>query len=283
MAPPEHNHLSPWVGRLMAVQAGVMVLLLTVFTAPQFRTALEFDPATALSRPWTIVTHLFVHPGPLSLALTLLVLWLFGPGVERRLGGRRFLWLCLSCGVGAALFGAGLHGFTELPPLQGAGGAVLGVALVFALLWPDSEVAVFPFPVPLSAATVLAIVVVLDLLAAFRFADSGVAHLAHLGGLVTGYAWFRFRRLGPQPATAANRGTLRPVMATQLPYRLEERAKVAPPPPPPTRLETARATADFERAEMDRVLDKIGSSGIASLTPAEKRFLEDMAERKKGA
>ncbi len=279
MSAPEHTHISPTVGRLMAVQAGVLVLLMTVFTAPGFRVALQFDPAAPLEHPWSIVTHLFIHQGPLHLATTLAALWLFGPAVERRLGAQRFLLLYLSCGVGAALFGAGLHGLIPLPPLQGAGGAVLGVALVYAMLWPDSEIAVAPLPVPLSATTVLALVVLLDLLAAFRFAETGVAHLAHLGGLVCGYAWFRFRRLGPLHPTTSARGNLRPVMAAQLPYRLEERAAVVP--PPPARQESVRVSGDFERVEMDRVLDKISSTGLASLTPAEKRFLQDVAERKK--
>lgn len=283
MSHPENQYLSPWVGRLMAVHTGVLVLLLTVFTAPAISSALQFDPATALARPWTIFTHLFVHRGPLHLATSLLVLWVFAPTVERRLGGRRFLLLYLSCGLGAAFLGAGLHGMSPLPPLSGAGGAALGIALVYALTWPDSEMAAFPSPVPLSPATVVGVLVALDLLAAIRFGADGVASFAHLGGLAAGYLGFRFRRLGPEQPTVASRGVLRPVMATQLPYRLEERAAAAaPPPPPPPRPEPAAPAVDVERVEMDRVLDKISSTGLASLTVSEQRFLEDVAERKKG-
>jgi membrane associated rhomboid family serine protease len=280
MAMPEQhgNHLTPWVGRLMAINTIVLVLLLTVFTAPGFSSALQFSPARFTSNPLSPITHLVVHLGPLHLAINLLVLWIFGPGLERRIGGRRFLLLLASCGIGTTLFAAGLAGMVSLPPLVGAGGAVLGVALAAALLQPDAEIAVFPLPVPLSAATVLGVLVVLDLLAAFRFASDGVAHFAHLGGLAAAYAWFRAGQLAPARVPAAPRGPMRAVMATPRPYRQHERAVITP--PPPERPETPLSSAEFERTEMDRVLDKISSSGLGSLTAAEKRFLHDASARR---
>lgn len=272
------NHLTPWVGRLMAANAAVLVLLLTVFTAPRFSSALQFDPGLLGSRPWTAFTHLFTHLGPLHLAVNLLVLWIFGPAVEERIRGRRFVLLYLSCGLGAALFALGLAGVADLPPLAGAGGAALGVALAAALLRPDSQIEVFPLPVPLSAATAVATLAVLDLLAAFRFAADGLSHFAHLGGLIVAYGWFRFRLLAPPAAAAARRDALRAVMAAPMPMRKQEGASVTP--LPPTRAETALASAEFERVEMDRVLDKISASGLDSLTAAERRFLHDAAERR---
>lgn len=272
------NHLTPWVGRLMAVNLAVLVLLLTVFTAPRFTAALQFDPTTPWTRYWTAFTHVFVHVGPLHLAVNLLVLWIFGPAVEERIGGRRFLLLYLSCGIGTALFALGLTGVAVLPPLAGAGGAVLGVALAAALLKPDAQIEVFPLPVPLSAATAVAILGVLDLVAAFRFSADGISHFAHFGGVITAYAWFRLRQLGPAVATTPRRETLHTVMAAPRTFRQQEGVAVTPPPQP--RAETALASAEFERVEMDRVLDKISSSGLDSLTAAERRFLNDAAERR---
>lgn len=270
------NHLTPWVGRLMAVNAAVLVLLLAVFTAPRFTAGLQLDPAAFWTRPWTLLTHLFVHLGPLHLAVNLLVLWVFGPGLEDRIGSRRFLLLYLSCGLGTALLAIGLTGLIALPPVVGPGGAVLGVALAAALLRPDAQLAVFP--VPLSAATVVAVLGVLDLLAALRFADDGLAHLAHAGGAITAYAWFRFRQLESVATPATRRGPMRTVMAAPIPLRKFEGASVVP--PQPERPEPALSSAEFERAEMDRVLDKISSSGLGSLTAAEKRFLHDASERR---
>jgi len=272
------NHLTPWVGRLMAINAGVLVLLLAVFTAPRFTAALLLEPATLWSRPWTPITHLFVHLGPLHLAVNLLVLWIFGPAVEERVGGRRFLLLYLTCGLGTVLFALGLTGVAALPPLAGAGGAALGVALAAALLRPDTQITVFPLPVPLSAATVVGVLGVLDLLAAFRFADDGLAHFAHLGGAITAYAWFRFRQLPSMHTSAPRREALRTVMAAPRPFHQHEGATIVP--PPQAQPEPLLSSAEFERVEMDRVLDKISSSGLGSLTPAEKRFLNETAERR---
>jgi membrane associated rhomboid family serine protease len=280
MASVNPVRLTPWVGRLMVANAGVLVLLTTVLTDPAFRSGLIFDPGAPLAQPWTWVTHLFVHAGPLHLAIALLFLYLFGPAVENRIGGRRFLQLYLGCGLGAAVFGTLLAGFTTLPPVLGASGAVLGVALAYALLWPDAELQVFPIPVPLSAATLLGILVILDLLGAFRFADDGLAHFAHFGGLIVGYSWFRMQGLArSRPATLA-RPTRRPVMATQLLARQEEHADMVPP-PPPTTPEPASSPRERERAELDRLLDKISADGLDSLTPEERMLLREIAARKR--
>jgi len=275
------TRITPMVGRLMAVNLGVLVLLMTVLTAPAIRLALVLDPAEPFARPWSILTAPFVHGGPLHLALTLLLLFLFGPSVEERLGARRFLLLYLACALGTAVFAMGLAGLMTLPPVYGSSGAVLGVALIFVLLRPDAELTVLPMPVPLSAATILGIVVVVDILGALRFADDGLAHLAHGGGLITAYAWFRIDTLRQRRLAPPARAPRQPAMATQLQVRREGRVAVAPPAPADRAPAPRVPPVEYERAEMDRVLDKISSSGLASLTPAERRFLQEMADRRK--
>lgn len=272
--------ITPWVGRLMVANAGVLVLLMAVFTAPAFRASLVFDPGAPFAQPWTWITHLFVHAGPLHLAIALVFLFLFGPAVEHRLGARRFLQLYLGCGIGAAAFGAFLAGFVSLPPLLGASGAVLGVALAYALLWPEAEILVFPIPVPLSAATLLGILVVLDLLGAFRFADDGLAHFAHPGGLIVAYGWFRMQGYTRARPATMSRPTRHPVMATQLLARQEEHADMVPP-PPPAKPEPVVTPRERERAELDRLLDKISANGLDSLTPEERVMLQDIAAKKR--
>lgn len=272
--------ITPWVARLMLVHAGVLVLFLTVVTAPTFLEAVRFDPQSPGTRPWTFLTSMFVHAGALHLAINLLFLYIFGPAVEAKLGGRRFLQLYFACGLGATVFGALLANFVSLPPLLGASGAVLGVALAFALLWPESEITVFPIPVPLSAATLLGILVVLDVLGALRFADDGFAHFAHLGGLITAYGWVRMQGLHRRAAAPTARPARRPVMATQLMARQEERATITPP-PPPARAEPAVSARERDRAELDRLLDKISAGGLASLTIEERQLLEVLAEKKR--
>lgn len=270
--------MTPWVGRLMAANVGVLVLLMAVFTDPAFRVALQFDPAAPLARPWTILTHLFVHTGPLHLALNLVFLYIFGPTVEGRLGAARFLRLYLGAGTGAAGFGILLAGFVSLPPLLGASGAILGIALAYALLWPDAELEVFPVPVPLSAATLLAVLVVLDILGALRFADDGLAHFAHLGGLVVAYGWFRISRLARSRPPLQLRADRHPVLATQPLARHEEHGPVVPP-PAPARPEPVVPPRERARADLDRLLDKISASGYASLSVEERQQLKDISAR----
>ncbi|MGH7658888.1 MAG: rhomboid family intramembrane serine protease, partial [Gemmatimonadales bacterium] len=121
------------MARLIAINAVVMLLLATVFTAPGIREMLVFAPAVALERPWTFISYMFVHQGLWHILANMLGLYIFGTAVEGRMGSRGFLFFYLFCGVGAAVLSLGLSGFLAVHPFLGASGAVLGVALAFAL------------------------------------------------------------------------------------------------------------------------------------------------------
>lgn len=274
------TRLTPWVGRLLVANAVGALALATLLTAPRFLAALHFDPETVLRRPWTALTHMFVHGGPLHLGLTSLVLVVFGPPVERRLGSRRFLTYYLYSGVGSALFAGGLSGVLEVPPVLGASGAIFGVLFAFATFWPDAALAASPALAPITARTVFAVVIAVEAAAAILVstvtAPTGIAHVAHLGGAAAGYLFFRLgsfgRRRPPPPPTAVVR---RPVVT---PMRVEE-ATAEPRPTPPVPLEHHPPEAND--AEVDRVLDKISQFGIDSLTSQERKFLSDASKRKR--
>ena len=151
------NRLTPWVGRLIIANAVVLLLLMTVFTSPALQPALRFVPGEALDQPWTFVSYMFVHAGLLHLLGNMLMLFVFGPPVEQRLGGRAFLLYYLYCGIGAAvLCWRSRASCRARVPFVGASGAVLGVGVAFALLWPDAELLVFPLPMPVRARTLIA-------------------------------------------------------------------------------------------------------------------------------
>jgi membrane associated rhomboid family serine protease len=258
-----------------------MLVLVTVLTAPRFIGALELDPSAVLRRPWTALTYMFVHGGLLHLGLTSLALFVFGPPVERRLGGRRFIAYYLYCGAGAALFAAGLSGVLDVPPFVGASGAVFGVLFAFAACWPDAEVSAVPVPFPLTAKTIFLIAIAVDAVAALLVgtvaAQTGVAHLVHVGGAAAGYLFFRLasfsrRRPAPQPTAIVRR----PVVT---PMRVEEPVSELRPAPAPSVEHHAPDTSDDE---IDRVLDKISQFGIDSLTNQERKFLSDISKRKRG-
>lgn len=266
--------MTPWVGRLMAANAVVLLLLYTVFTDPRVADALSFHPAGGLARPWSFLTYMFVHGGLLHLATNMLGLWVFGAPVEARMGSRAFILYYLYCGIGAAFFAVGLAGLMAVPPFVGASGAVLGVALAFAMFWPDAELLVFPIPTPIRARTLVAVLVGLDLVGALWFRD-GVAHVAHLGGVVFGYLFFRLQAYARGPAPERPRKVERPVMVPAVPR--EERRVT----PVRAAVEPPAAVQPSTREEVDRVLDKISAHGMASLTAEERRFLDEVARRKR--
>jgi len=215
---------------------------------------------------------MFVHAGLLHLAANMLGLYLFGTAVEARMGSRQFLIFYLYCGVGAALFALALNQLTPLVPFIGASGAVMGVALAFAAYWPDADVMVFPIPIPIKARTLIIALALIDLVLA-RITVDGIAHEAHLGGLLFGWLYFRLaalrqRRPGPQP-----RQVERVVMVQTASRDAESRGAA------PIR-QVPRPGSDPVAAEMDRVLDKISAKGIGSLTPEERRFLDEVSKRK---
>jgi len=263
---------TPMVARLIGACVVVHLLLATLLTSDQVVQVLRVDPARGLSAPWSLFTYMFVHAGLLHLATNMLALYLFGTAVETRMGSRQFLIFYMYCGAGAALFALTLNLLTPLSPFIGASGAVLGVALAFAAYWPDADVMVFPIPIPIKARTLIIVIAVMDLVLA-RVTVDGVAHEAHLGGLLFGWLYFKLaafrqRRPAPQP-----RPVQRVVMVQTASRDADARGTA------PIR-QIPRPGSDPVAAEMDRVLDKISAKGIGSLTPEERRFLDEVAKRK---
>jgi membrane associated rhomboid family serine protease len=270
------NRLTPWVGRLIIANAVVLLLLMTVFTSPSLQDALRFAPGEALRRPWTFVTYMFVHAGLLHLLGNMLMLFVFGPPVEHRLGGRAFILYYLYCGIGAAVLSLALSGIMPTGPIVGASGAVLGVGVAFALLWPDAELLVFPIPMPVKARTFILVLIGLDVVLSQLTPHDGIAHLAHVGGAAFGYLFFRLQALSRRHPHPPPRAVERVVMVQSGAAEPEQRRT----PPSPIR-PRRRADADPVAAEVDRVLDKISEQGLASLTPAERRFLDEVSRQKK--
>lgn len=273
--------VTPWVLRIIIANAVVLLLLETVFTAPAVVRFLAFDPAAALRHPWTFLTYMFVHGDLLHLAVNSLGLWVLGGPVEQRMGSRRFLFFYLYCGVGAAVFSLLLTSLTAVHPFVGASGAVLGLAVAFALFWPDTEMVLFPIPVPIRARTLAIGIVTFNAIMAIPVFRGGstIAYEAHLGGAIFGYLFFRLQSLTAVAPPPSRRQVERVV---PVPPRMAqaERQERAERPVPQVRRRRAEPV-DPDALEIDRVLDKISASGIDSLTPDERRFLDEAAERKR--
>lgn len=270
--------LTPWVGRLIVANAVIALLLATILTSGRVVEALQFDPSfeRTINRPWTFFTYMFVHGGLLHLLGNTLGLYFFGTAVEERIGGRSFLFYYLYCGVGAAIFALGLSGIFNVDPFIGSSGAVLGVALAFAMFWPDAEILIFPIPIPIRARTLVIAIAGISVFFGLIFMNSPtgkVAHFAHLGGMLAGYIFFRIQAFSQRAPLPPQRQVERVVMV-QSPTRDPERHTSEQP------RSSSRQAADPLTVELDRVLDKINEKGIGSLTAEERRFLDEVAKRK---
>ena len=137
---------------------------------------------------WQFITYMFLHGGFSHLFFNMFALWMFGRQLEYELGSRRFMTYYLICGIGAALIQMGvawLTGNTAIV-LIGASGAVMGLLLAFGVMHPNNEIYVFPLPFPIKAKWFVAGYAVIELLQGTAGFNTGIAHFAHVGGMLWG-------------------------------------------------------------------------------------------------
>jgi membrane associated rhomboid family serine protease len=262
--------ITPWVLRLLVANGVVFFLTITVFTGPWFFEFSAFSPSAALQRPWSFVTYMFVHGSFLHIALNMLMLFFFGPAVEERLGGTAFLRYYFLCGLGGAVLSFAVALIWPVQPFVGASGAVFGVSLAFALYWPDSPIFIFPIPVPIKAKWLVIGLATISLASALFRASDGIAHLAHLGGFLAGAIYLKGGTLLERRGSPTGR---KKIPARVLVHPSAEKAEADEAPPVPTRRISGLSD------EVNRVLDKISATGLESLTPQEKKLLDEMSER----
>jgi membrane associated rhomboid family serine protease len=148
--------------------------------------------------PWQVVTYAFLHGGELHLFFNMLGLWMFGSELERLWGQRRYLMFLLSGVLAAAvaqLIITQLMGSNA--PTVGASGALFALLLAFGMLFPNRVIMpLFP-PIPMKARTFVIVFGALELFLGLYSRGSGVAHFAHLGGMVGGFLMIRYWRGQP--------------------------------------------------------------------------------------
>jgi len=137
---------------------------------------------------WQLVTYMFLHsPGwPFHLILNMLMLWMFGTEVERMWGSNRFLKYYFICGIGA---GITTYFTFYKSTTYGASGAVFGVMLAYATLFPERMI-YFWFIFPMRAMSFVLLCAAIELLQLLNLPD-GVAHTAHLGGMLFGWLYMK--------------------------------------------------------------------------------------------
>ncbi len=144
---------------------------------------------------YQFVTYMFLHAGFGHLFSNMFALWMFGRTLEYELGSKRFLTYYMVCGIGAALIQIGVASlFGENLTLLGASGAVFGLLLAFGVLHPNNMIYIIPLPFPIKAKWFVIGYAVLEILLGWSGANTGVAHFAHVGGMLWGLAllyWWR--------------------------------------------------------------------------------------------
>lgn len=145
------------------------------------------NPIEFIYRPWQLVTYMFMHGGFFHLFFNMYTLFIFGGVLERVWGTRKFLFYYLVTGVGAALVHIGTQWLTgDFALTVGASGAIYGLLLGYAMLYPDSVMMLMFPPIRMKAKWFVLIFAGIELLLGITGSQVTVAHFAHLGGLLVG-------------------------------------------------------------------------------------------------
>lgn len=163
--------------------------------------------------PWQLVSSAFLHGGLAHLVLNMYGLWAFGGMVEQAVGSRRFAWLyfasVLASGV-VQLIVVSATTDTGVVPTIGASGGVFGVLLAFGMLFPQARVMLIFPPIPMKAWFMVIAYGAIELVSGVTGTMQGVAHFAHLGGmlgaLILMLTWRREPPPPPPPGTAESQG-----------------------------------------------------------------------------
>jgi membrane associated rhomboid family serine protease len=244
------------VGRIIAITVGVFFLQ---NLAPIVNGLFALTPALVVKKffVWQLATYMFLHGGFWHLFFNLIVLYFFGNMVESVWGSQRFIKYYLFCGIGGGL----LHmAFQYDASVVGASGAIFGLYLAVAMMFPDASVMLY-FVIPVKVKYFVIGLAILQLANGIA-GPSGVAYFAHMGGMLAGLILFRkeiLRRLqfsqGPQKQWKA--------------YVKEER-----------RRDEQRQSEDNDN-NIDSILDKISAKGYDNLSPTEKKILENYSRQQR--
>jgi membrane associated rhomboid family serine protease len=174
----------------------VAVFLLQQLAGEQIQQLFALWPLGAGFRPWQLITYAFLHGGVLHIFFNMFALYMFGGALERYWGGRRLVLFFLVCVLTAALtqlavqYPAAAATLTDaedaVGPVIGASGGVFGVLLAFAWYFPKQRIILLFPPIPMPAWLFVTLYGLLELFLGVTGTQQGVAHFAHLGGMLGG-------------------------------------------------------------------------------------------------
>jgi len=266
---------------------------------------------------YQFITYLFLHANFMHILSNMFGLWMFGCVIENVWGPRKFLFYYISCGIGAGFLqeiaqlgqfymtitaqdpsvtfseifaiGEQLSGQLNAWTTIGASGAVYAVILAFGMTFPNERLFIIPFPFPIKAKWFVLGYVAIEFFSALGSSGDGVAHTAHLGGMLFGFLMIRYWNRHPNSGFDRGRGQQ---FFENLKRNFEQRSKnqgsgYNNPNMHANHGGSATKEDDMEynarkrqnQAEIDAILDKIRKSGYDSLTKEEKKRLFDASNQ----
>jgi membrane associated rhomboid family serine protease len=190
--------LPPITRTLIYANVGVFLLQMLTGDALLYRFAL-WPFGTPLFHVWELITYGFLHGNLTHLFFNMFGLYMFGPEIERVLGTRRYLIYFFACVIGAAVLHVLVTSLARglVLPTVGASGGLFGLLLAFGMFFPQRRIMLLLPPIPMKAWVFVTLYGAVELLMGIFGTMQGVAHFAHLGGMLAGFlllTWWKPRK-----------------------------------------------------------------------------------------
>ena len=254
-------------------------------------------------------TYMFLHGGFTHIFFNMFALWMFGAVIERVWGPKKFIFYYICCGIGAGIVqelvqyvnysieGIAAYQYVNAGGVQmttdayinlwttiGASGAVYAILLAFGMIFPNERLFIIPFPFPIKAKWLVAGYIVIELVSAMSGPGDGVAHMAHLGGMLFGFLLIRYWQKHPDSSQRFGRSRGQEFFES-MKRRYDQRQQDQRNNRMRAEETQRRRETDEEynarkrqnQEEIDAILDKIRKSGYDSLTKEEKKKLFDQS------
>ena len=258
---------------------------------------------------YQFVTYMFLHGGLTHIFFNMFALWMFGNVIEQVWGPKKFIFYYICCGVGAGFVqevvqygtymyeGLAAYQYVNTGSVQmttdayinlwttiGASGAVYGILLAFGMIFPNERLFIIPFPFPIKAKWLIVGYIAIELFSAMSAPGDGVAHMAHLGGMLFGWILIRYWKNHPDSSQRFGRSNGMEFF-DRMKRKFDERQHASRMKAEHT--DNPRRETDEEynarqhknQEEIDAILDKIRKSGYDSLTKEEKQKLFDQSRK----
>lgn len=230
--------------------------------------------------PWQLITYQFMHGGFGHIFFNMFALWMFGMEIENMWGAKKFLTFYLLSGVVAGLchlFISPLLGAAPAPTI-GASGAVYAVLIGFALFFPERYIFLY-FLIPIKAKYLIGFLIVFEFLA-INSAHSNIAHLAHLGGALTGFLFIWFDKSSHIDLKAMiRRNRFKSSASSGTKYNIFNKDNDVQEAKYFDIKDSKDDKLEVTQEEIDRILDKISQSGYQNLTAREKKILFEASKK----